>query len=1168
MPLAEGFARVDARGLADDLRLTFAMAQQLHLPQVGQDLGTRRWSEMLDADDIFLLAEAAAHDSSQPYQDSLHITDAGTLKTHAKTIDDLLKDWITRAKAQKHKLGVLPARAQDTAGFDLLATRLSSATADNPKFERFLDSLLSVQPEGAMPSLASDLRASTNTPLDPNYLRFSSISTRVQGLNQMAEQALEELNHSLATRADHPPHVGLLLAFFDLQAVLRARLNRLPDQFLDHYYGQVLGQSPRPAKAGTLPLAFSLAPGQSRAFIPAGAQVELRRGPGALLERLQTREDLEVQDVAVEKLCATLANRGDGAQLIRMNVKTLRRRQTAVAADGTANFNLHRRTPYLPEVLWQTQNTFLSLSLATDAFAHPCRVEACTITIVCETLSDGIKETPQTVAEEAFEVSLDQADGFTPLPVAKAEITGSMLTITLGSDNAPILESEAGLGSARLRIKTVFDLDLEKDADTRSVEHLRIWTLRHQVKHVTLTTRYKGLKPTSISAAGEPAELGAPFALFGPQPKRGATLDLRHPFLTTGTVEEFALHLDWASLPEVLFEQYYAGYAGDFHTDTFKVAILDYKGQPWRFDDVTKVAALFRPDGRGSIAPRSTFRLNPPEAKEPPTLLRLRLDAPSQGFGADLFAATLTSYVADTQTFKSRIKRVGGAIDAPPNPPYTPELEGIGIDMTHTMVHGPQGDLQVHYAFGAARVGALPTPLTDLAVLEESPSDSNADVLAQFEICVGLSPTAPGKTLRLFAQIDPRTASARSPNTTAGPPNPVWFYLTQKGWNPVSLASGLVDGTRGLSRTGSIALRMPEDASPQGPAMPQGLVWLAARWPSVDIAQVGRLTRLTCNAVDAAPMAPPATASRHSPNPADWTLRLVDTGISGKIAGLIPVGKWRGTRPAEAPATVRARVSERMAHRGRAILAADYENLVLAAFPELSDARLVQTAPGHVTVVVTAKREAGALPPPLAPDQLDEIWRMLAGRCAVDPARLTVRGAEFEVIQVVGDVTLVPGATAQTWLAVSQQISAWMAPWITDPTLPVAIGGQVDLGALEGRLASHPQVADVAWLGVSRLSDAIIDPGEAEPNLLYLQRMRDATRRPNFVRSSCPWGLLVPTEQHILDHANPERAWPARRLVGPASLLPKTRDLGLKRLGADQPPSPQTHPSEETGQNE
>jgi hypothetical protein len=249
--------------------------------------------------------------------------------------------------------------------------------------------------------------------------------------------------------------------------------------------------------------------------------------------------------------------------------------------------------------------------------------------------------------------------------------------------------------------------------------------------------------------------------------------------------------------------------------------------------------------------------------------------------------------------------------------------------------------------------------------------------------------------------------------------------------------------------------------------------------------RIGVVTSTTPDAVVATylsqapdPTTDPSPATALPPATIKGTLSPV-TGVK-KVTNLAGV---RGRGP-ESDSAFRRRASALARHRGRAVTAWDYEEVVAVEFPEVAAVRcLPHTGPGGV-------RLAGGVGLVVLPDRpLDPAPRpsvSLAGRITDVLAPMTGLHAEptvlcalFVPVTVTADVLLRRGIAALTGRdAVGSALEAWLHPGGTTPT---RWGRSLFRSSLEAFLDGLPEVDTVQTVTMRGPDGVVTELVEVNP---------------------------------------------------------------------------------------
>lgn len=327
-----------------------------------------------------------------------------------------------------------------------------------------------------------------------------------------------------------------------------------------------------------------------------------------------------------------------------------------------------------------------------------------------------------------------------------------------------------------------------------------------------------------------------------------------------------------------------------------------------------------------------------------------------------------------------------------------------------------------------------------------------------------------GSSVSLHLEVD-----SASPCGSSIDPDAHWEHWDGATWQPLVA----VDGTRLLRESGILRLVAPLVWPVGCPDVDQPAV---GRWLRIVTRAPERLGRIRALAVDAVLAEYRSTAADPASDPTPAT-PLAAGAIKGTLAPIRGIkkvtnlGSVRGRGPESDP-DYRRRASALVRHRGRAISAWDYEQMVAIAFPEVAAVRcLPHTGPdgsrqvGSVGLVVIPDAPEDPAPRPSV---------SLAGRIAdvLAPAmpmhaRATILCAAYQPVTVEAHVLLRRGVAALTGRdAVTSALEAWLHP---TGVLPPRLGRSLYRSSLEAFLERLALVDTVSAVSMRTASGAAVE---------------------------------------------------------------------------------------------
>jgi hypothetical protein len=412
-----------------------------------------------------------------------------------------------------------------------------------------------------------------------------------------------------------------------------------------------------------------------------------------------------------------------------------------------------------------------------------------------------------------------------------------------------------------------------------------------------------------------------------------------------------------------------------------------------------------------------------------------------------------------------------------PNVPFTPILESLKLNYTSKAIC--MDKLQVFHLLPFDETNRLPiktgatlVPRFDLLDLDKEDRLQNIEGA----LYIALKNTAASETLSLFFQMNEPSADPYLPKATLE-----WAFLSGNNWEKLEEGEHILsDTTEGFIRSGIVQLVLPACASldrcAASTVLPPEYFWLRVA-TAANAAATCRVAGVYTHAVHAVFQAQANDLTRLDTPLAAGSLKKMVNPLAEIKSVQQAYDTYGGLAP-ETDAAFYVRSSEKLRHKGRAITLSDYENLVLAAFPDIykvkclnhtlaqavsQNARDKHFAAGHITLVVIPQLAhqplAERLKPTVSRRRLADIHDFLKTRIAPF-VRLSVMNPIFEEIEVTAKIHFAKGkspAFYQNQLA-TQDLTRYLAPWAFDPNAKIEFGGQLIPSAILGFIEQRPYV--------------------------------------------------------------------------------------------------------------
>ena len=379
-----------------------------------------------------------------------------------------------------------------------------------------------------------------------------------------------------------------------------------------------------------------------------------------------------------------------------------------------------------------------------------------------------------------------------------------------------------------------------------------------------------------------------------------------------------------------------------------------------------------------------------------------------------------------------------------PNPPWIPQAKGLSVGYRahcklsrfdaddsairfyHLLPYGGYEDV----SFNSGQILLLPITSDGSLELGFSGLDAPQQLSVLVQMCAG---------------------------GAAEPTDLSWQYLSSNTWLPLNDAAIPADTTNGLQNTGILTLTLPA-ANPGAQTVASTTSrWLRAITTRPD--DFPEAIGFYPHPVAATWVSGSGGSGQHLSRPLPpYTIKSSAPSLAGIKTINQPIESFGG-RPAENDKTFRIRLSERLRHKDRAILAWDYERLVLEQFPFIWKVKALPATsttahhqPGRVLVVVVTGPGGVQISDPTEPlvpaDMLEHIRQAL-----------TARASPFACIQVVNPNYVRIHVTAEVMFQDSSEggegidrlntdLVQYLSPWFYD----------AERASTQGRYASEDAI--------------------------------------------------------------------------------------------------------------
>lgn len=657
------------------------------------------------------------------------------------------------------------------------------------------------------------------------------------------------------------------------------------------------------------------------------------------------------------------------------------------------------------------------------------------------------------------------------------------------------------------------------------------WATKIRLEKLTITTDVAGL--TSLEVHNELGQIDptTPFPPFGAQPLKGSWLAFGNYEMASKPVSRVGLSFRWQQLPgeECGFYDRYQGYPGGIDNMSFRVRMEQLADKRWT-TIAGSLSYLFATEGeeakpapRGMLSDYSAVScpikemlppLNTEEEKYRYGLTRsgfyrLVLEAPDMGFGQVVYRQLFADIMMQNGFRRKK--------QTPPKEAVIPILDGMEASYTATETYDFKG--------GKQNAGLQLFHISPLRENELNPADVRQPISFfaapkdEGNLLFAVRHAEGNNQIRILVEM----ASLKREVDDAELPQLQWFYLQAGRWYPLKPENILTDTTDCLLCSGLIELNLPAPVTAEQ-LDANGDFWLAAA-----------VTRNTCNcsAVLSFYLNPVEACLEPGPEQElteEWLDQI--SMFSGKfdfektepgLTDVYQIVQCQNGRPVETPDDTKVRTFQQIMHRNRAILPADYEQLVLVEFPEVEkvlclpgiDSKGLRRK-GIVSLVVMQKETDKKILPLCENKLLVEIERFLQQR-ASPFVTVDAIPPSYEKVTVRGWLTLQPGKHPGVAIREAEErINRCISPWDRETEIPL-FGHSFSFTDLYNTIREDDTILNLQHLSVLH----VLQNGTQKKEYL-LNRYFKAKKFDFVIAPSQPWCILVPEEEHLLHIVKPD----------------------------------------------
>ena len=632
------------------------------------------------------------------------------------------------------------------------------------------------------------------------------------------------------------------------------------------------------------------------------------------------------------------------------------------------------------------------------------------------------------------------------------------------------------------------------------------WACRLEVRSVRVHVKVNGLREFSLYNELGQVDLHQPFSPFGAQGDKGAWVAFGCYEMALKPVTHVELHFRWLHLPvgNGGLEEHYREYHKGVNNRSFRARTEYLQNREWKRTYGIEEHYLFCtssasvPVAADAVKEETKIVFEVPEVVLSPLdditrfrpgevrsgFYRLVLSAPDMGFGTHEYRRLFAEVMMENS--HRRKKR------SLPEPPLALQMDAVSLN--YTAEEEVQFAVRCHSGIRFSYIRPLSgkvdtTPdITHPITLADGPEDEG-------NILIGIADAIGENIIRLYIGMELLQREIDHEYL----PSVDWYYRDSSRWVKVDPVYVLRDDTGGLMHSGAVIIQFPFSISPEMTDT-EGVFWICAGIHS-NLCNCSVLRNVSLNVAEAA-----------------WT---AEEEMEKSVPGLLSyrrVGLLDTTASEESETEMKARLSERIAHRQRPLLPCEYEQLVLQEFPGLAKVKCLRGIDAkslNRTTVVTLVAIR---------NRISEDWPLCTDRllCGIEAflrpytspfAEIDAINPVYEEVTVFCGVSLKEGQQAGEAISdINRNLCRCIAPWNEGQKEPV-LGYSFSIRDLVSCIRENPAVEALHGMKLLQVM------GEEEK--FGLKAYTSEQDENQMIAPSVPWGILVPAVRQYVKLIEP-----------------------------------------------
>jgi len=947
--LRKDYISIDERSILDMMQFTLDFSQIVHFHSL-QDKVIYQWRSFLLNDSAFVNALIAttdiakfkkADDVSEDLSD--HINEFEKIKKDVDKILELIRYWSDLLKKSNYK------------GF----------------LQKEIDKLIEYSVEVKKPLLEND------SSIELLKEAYENISGNIVFIKEKATKKFEE---EISSHKNHHPHIGLMLAFFNLFKYVQGDINQLTKKHLDFYYLNLLQQQRKKLKPGTAIIGLQLQQGTEDLTVDEGEKFDftLEGKQQVTYQATSTTQINKAEITDIRTLYKSYyhpfsTNKDDDFSInILYEADILKDRNSlndieilkngnfpAVLGEEPEHGNGNESKILLSEVGLIVSSPALILEKGKQEINLIFKITTDTYRLA-ENMFDGLinkeieqgklnssergkikKRTTSKFFSNAFLLYITNIDGWKRIDHFKISLNDDETNLTFGihlneqEDKLVSFDPKIHAGDFESQWPCI-KLLLNNETQYHPYQFLRDII----IENIIIKAEVSEVNNLILSNSSGNLDHSIPFTPFGPAPVPGSFLRIQNPLILQKNLESLELIISWNGLPQSGngFTDYYRAYPYALNNKTFKALITQTRNSSLTSGEQHhQLFDLFDTNGEYLLS-ENKVRINlknldfnnqiaqsGSNIDENVSPLFIVLTDPEIAFGHQIFTNLYASAALKSSKFKKKPIEL-------PNLPYTPIIERLTVNysnaakevMLRKQENNSGSDIQLIHIHPFGHVQVFPGPIKSECFLLPQ-------IMHKGNLFIGLEHIKSGEVVSIGFDLIPAVYI----HTVINVPKIKWEFLSNNEWAQLTDLI-LEDSTIGLIKSGIVKIEIPHSAQLDNSSLPRGKFWIRAVYDGKENLN-SRIKNVFTQAV-----ALTADDSTSELQDLSNNIKVQKINIEGKsgIGNILGPFSFEINESIENEESFYYRVSEQMRHKNRVVTNWDVERIILDKFKKFDKVRV------------------------------------------------------------------------------------------------------------------------------------------------------------------------------------------------------------------------------------